>query len=69
MAEWAGNIALDEYSCPRCGANPNEPCRTPKKKQLFTIHGERLKQLTKADWERCRGPVVLSIPTSLPKQP
>jgi len=55
MAEWAFNIARDEYPCPRCGAKKGEYCRTPKGKKTQTPHGERVRQLTAKDMERCKG--------------
>ena len=55
MAEWAYTIARTEYACPKCGVKIGEFCRTPKGKITPSPHGDRVHQLTRQDWDRCKG--------------
>jgi len=32
---------IREVNCPKCGAIPNESCKTPKRKKTNSPHGER----------------------------
>lgn len=74
MAEWAFNIATMEYDCPKCGAKKGENCRTPQGRICRTPHGDRVHQLSKKDWDRCRGQALTAnqalgkflIPTPTP---
>lgn len=55
MAEWAFNIAVNEYSCPKCHAEKTFVCRTPSGTKAKYPHKERVGQLTEKDWNRCKG--------------
>ena len=55
MAEWAFNIATNEYPCPKCGAGRGKSCSTPKGRKSRTPHGERISLLRPSDWDRCKG--------------
>ena len=54
MAEWAFDIARNNYSCPKCKASKGEYCHTPKGKVTIQPHGIRVEQLTKEEWDRCK---------------
>jgi len=38
-------LAREQMICPKCGANPGEPCRTPRGRKAAVSHGERVCEL------------------------
>ncbi len=58
MANWASNLSVENYECPRCHAKKGVKCVTPsgRKKQGLCAHGERMQLLTAAEWDSCRVP-------------
>ena len=61
MAEWAFTIATNEYSCPKCLTKKGYSCETPKGFKCNKPHKERVKQLNKKDWDRCKTTRKLDI--------
>jgi hypothetical protein len=57
MTEWGFTVATQEIDCPKpsCLAKKGAFCRTPKGRQAQYPHPERMRQMTKAQWERCTG--------------
>jgi hypothetical protein len=45
MAEAMFTAAREKVACPRCGASPGEPCRTPKGRNAKVPHNERCNAL------------------------